>query len=581
MTMPEVTMRGLTMRGITTRRLTMGAPTVRAVLAPVVRVALATVLAAACASPRPRAVQVPAPTSAPNGTPFGTAGVGAAGPGATRPTVPATRATFVALADSLLADSAWRNAHWGVLVVAPGTGDTLYARNAGKLFMPASNQKILTGASALALLGADFRWRTALVADRAATRTLAADGVLHSDLHVVGRGDPTVSDHAAGDAMAPLRALADSLRARGVRRIDGRVVAAGDAFPGDYLGYGWAWDDLDAPYSAGVSELLFNEGFARVIARGGARPGDRVTVAVGPAPSALPLDATALVTATPGVVGRGTTATNVQARWDAAHGRYVLTGAVSVGDSALLALAFRDPRAAYVAALTDALRERGVAVRSSAVPNVPPNATPNAASPGAAGAQDTLATRLSPTLAETLPWLEKPSQNQIAEALFRTLALERTGVGTPDSARRVLGAQLRLWGVEPERDAVVRDGSGLSRHDYVTPTALVRVLDAVRRRPDFAAFYAALPIAGVDGTLRARMRGTPAAGNVHAKTGTVDKARSLSGYVTTADGELLVFSMLCNNYTAPTREVERVQDALLARLAALRLRAAPAAAAGR
>jgi D-alanyl-D-alanine carboxypeptidase len=106
--------------------------------------------------------------------------------------------------------------------------------------------------------------------------------------------------------------------------------------------------------------------------------------------------------------------------------------------------------------------------------------------PAAGGADDTLAVLTSPPLREVLPLLEKPSQNQIAEALFRTVGLERTGVGTPDSARAVVGRQLRAWGVTPERDAVVRDGSGLSRHDYVTPEALVRVLDAVRRRPTSA-----------------------------------------------------------------------------------------------
>jgi D-alanyl-D-alanine carboxypeptidase/D-alanyl-D-alanine-endopeptidase (penicillin-binding protein 4) len=479
------------------------------------------------------------------------------------------RAAFVALADSLLAAPAWDNAHWGVLVVDPEAGDTLYARNPGKLFVPASNQKILTGAAALALLGADFRWRTTLVADGGA---LGPDGTLRGDLRVVGRGDPTVSDRAAGDAMAPLRALADSLRARGVRRVAGRVLPAGDAFPGDPLGYGWAADDLDEPYAAGVSELLFNEGLARVVVRPGARPGDPVRAVVRPAPSAVRVDAAGVVTATPGVVGGGTSPTNVAARWDAAGGRYVLTGAVSVADSAVLELAVRDPRAAYAAALTEALRERGVAVEGARLANADGGCRGRPQPCAADRPADTLAARRSPTLAEVLPWLEKPSQNQIAEAVFRTVGLERTGVGTPDSARAALGRQLALWGVAPEREAVIRDGSGLSRHDFVTPRALVRVLDAARRRPDFGALYDALPVAGVDGTLRNRMRGTAAAGNVRAKTGTVDKARSLSGYVTAADGRVLVFSMLCNNYTTPTREVERVQDALLARLAGARLR---------
>jgi D-alanyl-D-alanine carboxypeptidase/D-alanyl-D-alanine-endopeptidase (penicillin-binding protein 4) len=168
-----------------------------------------------------------------------------------------------------------------------------------------------------------------------------------------------------------------------------------------------------------------------------------------------------------------------------------------------------------------------------------------------------------------LPALEKPSQNQIAEIFLRTLALERGGVGHPDSGRKIVNAQLAQWGVEPEREVAYRDGSGLSRHDYVTPRAIVRVLSAIRGDTAFRAFYDALPIAGVDGTIANRMKGTPAERNVHAKTGTVDKARSLSGYVTTADGRQLIFSFLCNNYTVPTRNVERVQDAIAARLAGL------------
>jgi len=128
--------------------------------------------------------------------------------------------------------------------------------------------------------------------------------------------------------------------------------------------------------------------------------------------------------------------------------------------------------------------------------------------------------------------------------------------------------QVLAWGADPDGFAV-RDGSGLSRHNYVSPETLVRVLDAMRRAPTFGAFYDALPVAGVDGTIAGRMRGTAAQGNVRAKTGYVDRARSLSGYVTSADGELLIFSLLCNNWTTPVRAVERVQDEVAARLAAL------------
>jgi D-alanyl-D-alanine carboxypeptidase/D-alanyl-D-alanine-endopeptidase (penicillin-binding protein 4) len=181
-----------------------------------------------------------------------------------------------------------------------------------------------------------------------------------------------------------------------------------------------------------------------------------------------------------------------------------------------------------------------------------------------------LATLSSLPLSEILKALMKPSQNQIAEMLFRTLALDATGSGRADSASAVVQRQIAQWGVVPS-EAVIRDGSGLSRYDYISPRTVVRILDAMRRSPHFRVYYDALPIAGIDGTIRNRMKDTPAAGNVHAKTGSVALSRSLSGYVTTANGRLLIFSLLSNNWTVPVREVERVQDTIGARLAAMRV----------
>ena len=121
-----------------------------------------------------------------------------------------------------------------------------------------------------------------------------------------------------------------------------------------------------------------------------------------------------------------------------------------------------------------------------------------------------------------------------------------------------------------ESDLVINDGSGLSRNDLITANATVQLLTFMSKHRNFAQFRDALPIAGVDGTLRTRMRGTPAEGNVHAKTGTLAKARTLSGYVTTADGERLIFSILANNTTTPGSTVSHVTDEIATALAAYR-----------
>jgi D-alanyl-D-alanine carboxypeptidase/D-alanyl-D-alanine-endopeptidase (penicillin-binding protein 4) len=482
----------------------------------------------------------------------------------------AALARFRADVDSMVRDPQWSNAHWGILVVDPGRDETLYTHNAGKLFLPASNQKIVTSSVALTLLGADYRWRTSF-----ATRGRVSNGTLDGDLVVIGRGDPTVSDHMRGDALGPLREVADSLAAHGIRRIRGRLVAEGDLFPGPTLGYGWDWDDAIYGYGAGVDELLFNEGYTRVVVRGAEAPGGEPTVWTAPISAYPPIKMEARTVATADTARRRS---RVEASPDSATGGYVLTGTLAPTDSVALELSYPDPTRSYLTALREALALRGVSVTepparaTSSRAHVTKSLVPNAAR------VDTLFHLLSPPLRAVLPALMKPSQNQIAEILLRTLGYARTGVGDADSGRKVVDGQLRAWGVTPERDAVVRDGSGLSRHDYVSPWALVKVLTTIRGDTAFRAYYDALPIAGVDGTIRNRMKGTPAENNVHAKTGTVDKARSLSGYVTTADGRQLIFSFLCNNYTVPTREVERVQDAIAARLAAM---GAPATASGR
>lgn len=462
-----------------------------------------------------------------------------------------TRAALGGYIDSLIAHPMWRTAHWGVLVVDAERGDTLYSANAGKLFMPASNTKLVTGAVALAQLGADYRYTTRLLG-----RAPSADGTMPGDLVVVGRGDPSFSDSLSVSALAPFHAFADSLAARGVRRISGRLVRGGNAFPDSTLGRGWAWNDLDDAYSAPVDELVFNEGFARITVFGGARPGDPVTVRRAPATTVPQLGRVDVVTTRNCCMERS----RVQWSGDVRGARPTvsLTGTVRAGDSVTVNVALRNPSAAFLDAFAEVLTARGITIVGGV------EADSIADTTGLA----TLATRTSPPLSAILPAFQKPSQNQIGEILLKTIGLERTGVGSADSGSAVVRRQLAAWGVDSS-SAALRDGSGLSRHNYISPEALIRVLDVMRAREDFDTYFQSLPIGGVDGTIRDRMRDTPAMANVRAKTGTLDKARALSGYVTAADGRLLLFSLLANNHTVPHREVERVQDAILAYLAAM------------
>ena len=449
--------------------------------------------------------------------------------------------TLQALVDSVTALPQFDNMHWGILIVAPARGDTLAMRDAARLAMPASNMKLVTAAVALAHLGPDFQWLTRFV------RTgPVVHGVLRGDIVVHGDGDPSISVAMRGaDPLVAFDRLVSALRAAGIRRIDGRVRAAdAPAFPGSPYGLGWEWDDLPEDYGAGVSELLFNEGFTSVQVAGCARPGRAACV------TTSPLGSSPLIRSS--VTVRGAASGSAQLSWwrdSATIAGITIEGSIAAGDSIAFTAAQPDVRQSYLSAVREAITRAGIVVSGKRQPST---------------IADTLMVLPSAPLSAVLPALQKPSQNQIAEMLFRTLGLQRTHVGVADSGRVVVERQLREWGVRDD-DRAIRDGSGLSRHGLLTPRAIVQVLDVMRRAPTFDVYRKALPIAGVDGSLRNRMS-TFAQGRVQAKTGSYDKARALSGYVTTADGELLLFSIIANNYTVPTREVDRVAELIVERL---------------
>jgi len=464
------------------------------------------------------------------------------------PRVAPELASLAASLDSALANPAFARSSWGVVVESADSGQVLYRRNAARLFLPASNLKLVTAAAGLARLGPDFRWRTTVLA-----RGPLVNGTLLGDLLVVGRGDPTFAVDATGDSTDMLRALrpwADSLAARGVRVIRGRVSGDGSAFPGAPLGRGWAWDDLAADYAAPVGALQFNESVAWIEVVPGPTPGSAATLTL--VPREAPLRVSGAVTTAPQDSSTDSLTWNRTPFGDSV----AVAGRLSAGHAMVrITVSLPDPTRYFDAALTQTLEEGGVPVFGAATTaDAPP---------------DTLFTWQSPPLSQVLPLFLKPSQNQIAETLLRTLGLEVKGAGSADSGRAVVRDVLTAFGVAGDA-YVLADGSGLSRYNEVTPEAIADILVAMYHRPDFGVFLDALPVAGVDGTLAKRLVDTPAAGNAHAKTGSMNGVRTLSGYVRTAAGETLVFVLFANSLTAPRRVVEATQDRIVARLAGFR-----------
>jgi D-alanyl-D-alanine carboxypeptidase/D-alanyl-D-alanine-endopeptidase (penicillin-binding protein 4) len=444
--------------------------------------------------------------------------------------------------DRILADPALTRAHVGLTVRVAETGEVLYERAGEKRFTPASNTKLVTGAVALDILGPEFRWTTRLLADGPVD-----GGTLQGDLWIVGAGDPSLS-------RATLETWTEELRDAGIRRLTGDVIADDRVFEEPQWGEGWMWDDLFGGWSAGVTGLQLSPNTVRAAVVPGARLGDSTQLVVrdeGPRPRIV----NRVLTGAPG--------SDVRLRFvpPAEGGPVELRGWVPLGpDSTSLYLATPHATLYVLDWLRLRFAEAGIAVggefRRARLDEQP------------AGETWSFESQSEP-FADVLADMLKPSDNQMAESILRTIALAEGRTGSPAEGIEVVSSTLAGWGIEP--GAVhLSDGSGLSRYNEITPNALARLLRTMWRHEHYATVLAALPTAGVDGTMRRRLVATPGADNVRAKTGSLSAVRGLSGYLLDGSGETLLFSLLLNGYDAPGEVAVALEDLLIEQVALYR-----------
>jgi D-alanyl-D-alanine carboxypeptidase/D-alanyl-D-alanine-endopeptidase (penicillin-binding protein 4) len=436
-----------------------------------------------------------------------------------------------------------------VKIASLETGRVLFEANADKLLRPASNMKIYTVATALDKLTPDYRFSTSVYALEKPDK----NGTIKGDLIIYGRGDPSIAARFNdGDYFKGINNLADRIVAAGVKRIKGDLVGDESYFNGAPLGSGWEWEDLQWWYGAEVSSLTINDNSLDLTVKPGAKVGAPCIVTTGPpAP---------FVT----IINRATTsAAGSKSALEIYRGpgenALVLSGTMPLDDKGYTGgVAVPDPALVFVSMLRDALTKRGVktegrsrTVTEPAGRTVESEPLALVMRPGQPEAPTLveLTNLQSPPLSAIAAQTLKPSQNLYTELILRTLGrVPGTRKQTDEQAGlEIVKSFLRQAGVNPE-GVVLNDGSGLSRNDMVTASASLQLLIYMSRHRYADIFRDALPIAGVDGTLRNRMKGTPAAGNVHAKTGSLSSVASLSGYVTSAAGERLAFSMMLNNY---------------------------------
>jgi serine-type D-Ala-D-Ala carboxypeptidase/endopeptidase (penicillin-binding protein 4) len=430
----------------------------------------------------------------------------------------------------------------GIKVVSLDNGRVLFEENATKLLRPASNMKLYTVAAALDRLSPDYRFSTSAYAD---TRPDAA-GVVHGNLTIYGRGDPSIAARFNnGDYFKGIDELANRIIAAGVKRVEGNIVGDESYFVGPKYGSGWNWEDLTWYYGAEITPLTVNDNALDLFIKPGTAIGQPALITTGPPDPFLT------------IVNKVTTSAKGSKREFSIYrglgeNSITITGSIPLEDRGYTGgIGISHPGLLFVYMLRSSLVQKGVTITGASAAITTTTLSGN----GSSTLQNEIATLQSPPFSVIAAQTLKPSQNLYTELILRTLGKVTPPPATMPSfspTSEELGLEavktfLKTVGLRPEA-LVLDDGSGLSRNDMITAEASVQLLTFMSKHRYATVFRDALPIGGVDGTLRNRFKGTPAENNVRAKTGSLSSAASLGGYMTTAGGEKLAFSIMVNNY---------------------------------
>ena len=441
----------------------------------------------------------------------------------------------------------------GIKIVSLNSGKVVFDNDSEKYFMPASNMKNFTVAAALERLGPDFRFVTSVYADAKPD----ASGTIKGDLRIFGRGDISISTaFNNGDYYKGLDNLVDKIVAAGVKRIEGSLVGDESYFKGFAIPVTWEWDDLQWYEGAEISALPINNNSIDLNVRPGSKNGPCIV-------SVLPQNTLMQIVNLCTTSATGKSAVKVFKSLD----RNILevSGSMPAGDKGFTGfVTFTHPADLFVALLKQRLELKGVTVTGTA------RTFPQGIK--ADTAQIEIARLESPPFSVIAAKTMKPSQNMFTETILWMLGEQvgRTSGATGESSElglKVVKSFLSSIGI-PSDGVLQHDGSGLSRHDLITPSAVVTLYTYMAKQSKYAlAWRDSLAIGGVDGTLRNRFKGTAAEGNMRGKTGTLDQVSALSGYLTTAGGEQLVVSFVVNGVADPSRTRTSLIDDIVVKLA--------------
>lgn len=454
------------------------------------------------------------------------------------------RVSLASIIDSVTVRAPLHRTSWGILVADAETGRVLYAQNPERHFIPASNQKLVVSVVALGTLGPDYRYRTPLLLGGRSADSAAS-------LIIAGSGDPTWSARFHEDVVVPLDSMAALVHASGVRTI-GTLVVDASKFTDELVNSTWEVGDLPFSSAPPVDAVVANDGLFRLIVTGGAYAGDAASARIeGPLTQPLRVQ---LRTDTVGA--RATLDIDYTARRDTIY----ITGSVGAGAADTSRLSLTQPARSTGEALAAALRARGITVDSVTV------LRDSVAAASARVSATPIAEWVSPPMRDIVAVILRPSQNWVAEQVLKTLGAEYGGDGSWRAGIAVEREYLHAVAGIDSGAVNLRDASGMSAQNLLSPEATVAMLLHARAQPWSDAFRDALAAPGLEGsTLSNRLQ--PLEGRVFAKTGTISNVNSLSGYLVTRDGRDIVFSILSNGSGLPSGVVRRAIDEIVLAIA--------------
>jgi serine-type D-Ala-D-Ala carboxypeptidase/endopeptidase (penicillin-binding protein 4) len=434
------------------------------------------------------------------------------------------------------------NAQVGIYIESQKSGEIIYHLNEHKLFISASNMKMFTTATSLLLLGPDHRYKTKILTDAE-----VENNILNGDLIIRGSGDPSISARFQdGDVRNLMRAWADSLIALGITKVNGNLIGDASYFQNPPLGAGWQWDDEPFWYSAQINALSINDNCIDVLVRPGKNIGSKPVISLTPTETFFEVENLAYTAAEDSLNTLFVTRSRSQ-------NKLIIKNEIPLNyEKYAESISVEDPAMFFVHIFAEILAEKGVQLTGKLLTNNIPDKFEG-------DSYNTLMTYYSPPLNEIVNVVNKRSQNLYAEQLLLTIAAEYGEQSTAQAGTKIVNETLARMGI-PETEFRMQDGSGLARKNLISPYGTASLLRYMSNHRYADYFFDSLPIGGVDGTLRSRMKGMSAVGKVHAKTGYVGYARNLSGYVDSQDDERFIFSILVNNYTIPTPAINLLQD---------------------